>query len=330
MASGRSITHRGSSPPWLLTACSSVPPEGPAAPAARQSRFRGPDLSMKPARLLFTIFFIAACAHAASAEVTFDAKNSAAGAVCKPVYLTLDTGHMDVAPLIADVLKRYQVRVTFFAANERTKTGDGSLGAYWAPWWKARAAEGHEFASHTFDHAYWRADVPSQPGVPQQFRMRPSAGPFEGKELTWSAAQYCEEIGRASARLKDITGKKPLPLFRAPGGKTSPQLLAAARSCGYAHVGWSPAGFLGDELPSDKYPNDALLNKALKGIEPGDVLVAHLGIWSRQQPWAPAVLEPLITGLQSRGFCFKTLREHPEFKAWIEAQPLALTTPTGK
>ena len=25
---------------------------------------------------------------------------------------------------------------------------------------KARAAEGHEFASHTFDHAYWRADLP--------------------------------------------------------------------------------------------------------------------------------------------------------------------------
>ena len=27
--------------------------------------------------------------------------------------------------------------------------------------------------------------------------------------------------------------------------------------------GWSPAGFLGDELPSDKYPNDKLLAQAL-------------------------------------------------------------------
>ena len=25
-----------------------------------------------------------------------------------------------------------------------------------------------------------------------------------------------------------------------------------------------------------------------------DILLAHLGIWSRQDPWAPAVLEPLI------------------------------------
>jgi hypothetical protein len=25
---------------------------------------------------------------------------------------------------------------------------------------------------------------------------------------------------------------------------------------------------------------------------------AHLGIWSRKDPWAPAVLEPLIVGLK--------------------------------
>ncbi|MDB5777764.1 MAG: polysaccharide deacetylase [Polaromonas sp.] len=276
------------------------------------------------------MFSIATFAYAESENGQFGAKNAAEGASCKPVYLTLDTGHMEVAPLMADVLKRHQVKVTFFAANERTKTGDGSLGTHWAPWWKARAAEGHEFASHTFDHAYWRADMPAAPGAPQQFRIRPSAGPSEGKDLIWSASQYCGEIGRASARLQDITGKKPLPLFRAPGGKTSPQLLAAARSCGYAHAGWSPAGFLGDELPSDKYPNAVLLNKALHGVRSGDVLVAHLGIWSRQDPWAPAALEPLITGLQSQGFCFKTLREHPQYKAWIEAQPPVLTTQTGK
>ena len=36
---------------------------------------------------------------------------------------------MEVAPLVADVLTRQHVKVTFFAANERTKTGDGSLGS---------------------------------------------------------------------------------------------------------------------------------------------------------------------------------------------------------
>jgi peptidoglycan/xylan/chitin deacetylase (PgdA/CDA1 family) len=111
-----------------------------------------------------------------------------------------------------------------------------------------------------------------------------------------------------------MTGQAMGPLFRAPGGKTSPALLKAAQACGWQHVGWAPAGFLGDELPSDRYPNDALLAKALAGIRSGDILVAHLGIWSRQDPWAPAVLQPLVAGLKARGFCFATLRTHPVYR----------------
>ena len=231
-----------------------------------------------------------------------------------PVYLTFDTGHMGVAPLVAEVLRRQQVRVTFFAANERTVNGNGSLEVEWAPWWKARAEDGHEFASHTWDHAYWRGDLK---GVEPRFRIRPSAGALAGREFTWDARKYCDNIAYAAERLQDHTGRKPLPLFRAPGGKTSPRLLQAARACGFAHVAWAPAGFLGDELPSDRWPNDALLRQALRDVRAGDILVAHLGIWSRQDPWAPAVLEPLIVGLKARGLCFATLRQHPDYRDWI-------------
>ena len=232
-----------------------------------------------------------------------------------PLYLTFDTGHMDIAPLVADVLKRQDVKVTFFAANERTRVGDGSLGQHWAPWWKARAAEGHEFASHTFDHAYWRGDLP---GAEPRFRIQPSAGAHEGRQFTYDAPKYCAQITQARDRLAELTGKKPLPLFRAPGGKTSPRLLAVAKSCGFEHVGWAPAGFLGDELPSEKFSNEALLKKALHDIKAGDILMAHLGIWSRKDPWAPTVLEPLIMGLKEKGFCFATLREHPAYSTWVK------------
>ena len=74
-----------------------------------------------------------------------------------------------------------------------------------------------------------------------------------------TAWQYCTEIARAADRLRAITGKAPLPLFRAPGGKTSAQLRASAKACGYTHVGWSPAGFLGDELPSERELTDKFL-----------------------------------------------------------------------
>ncbi|MOA16382.1 hypothetical protein D3C78_1365940 [compost metagenome] len=81
-------------------------------------------------------------------------------------------------------------------------------------------------------------------------------------------------------------------------------------------MGWSPAGFLGDELPSERYSNAALLQQALQRIRSGDILLAHLGIWSRKDAWAPAVLEPLIVGLKQQGFCFRTLDAHPDYQRW--------------
>lgn len=221
--------------------------------------------------------------------------------------------------MVAEVLARQHVQVTFFAANEATKNGDGSLGGYWAPWWQARSREGHAFASHTWNHTYWRADVGTE--AAPAFRVRPSAGPRAGNEFTVGAAQYCEDIALAARRLQTLTGQQTLPLFRAPGGKTSPRLDAVARACGYTQVGWSPAGFLGDELPSERFSNALLLQRALKTIRSGDILLAHLGIWSRKDAWAPAVLEPLIVGLKARGFCFRTLREHPDYPQWQATKP---------
>jgi len=235
----------------------------------------------------------------------------------KPVYLTFDTGHMGVAALIAEVLNRQQVKATFFLANEKTVGGGSSLDDLWAPWWKARAAEGHAFGSHTWDHDVWRGDEPRAGAV--AFRMRPTAGPVAFKPRTLDAAAYCRELERPARRFEAMTGQKMGSVFRAPGGKTSKALLEAAAACGWTHVGWAPAGFLGDELPSDRFPNQALLAQALRDVRAGDVLLAHLGIWARKDPWAPAVLDPLITGLKQRGFCFATLREHPQFAAAAKA-----------
>jgi peptidoglycan-N-acetylmuramic acid deacetylase len=252
-------------------------------------------------------------AHASLGQAT------AASAACdKPLYLTLDTGHMAVAPWMAQVLQRQQVKVTFFAAHEPTREGDGSLGQHWASWWAERGREGHEFASHTLDHVYWRADVP---GSEPRFEVRPSAGPNSGQTSRMSEAQYCDQIRAADQRLAQLTGKPSLPMFRAPGGKTSPALLAAAQRCGYRHVAWAPAGFLGDELPSDKFSNQFLRDKALRDIRSGDILMAHLGIWSRKEVWATGVLEPLIVGLKAKGFCFRTLRDHPDYAAWVADHP---------
>jgi peptidoglycan/xylan/chitin deacetylase (PgdA/CDA1 family) len=192
----------------------------------------------------------------------------------------------------------------------------------WAPWWKSLSEQGHRFASHTFDHVYWRSDLGEG-----RFKVRASSGAQAGTQQEWSVQQYCDELTRVDVRFEAMTGQKMLPLFRAPGGKTSPALLDAAQSCGYQHVGWTPAGFLGDELSSAQYPNAVLLERALRNIRSGDILLAHLGIWSRQEPWAPTVLEPLIEGLKKKGFCFATIEVHPDFHPWVLAHSRAVSPP---
>lgn len=246
--------------------------------------------------------------HVAASAAT--AQPAAAEVSCaKPVYLTFDTGHMAVAPLVAEVLSKHDVKVTFFLANERTRTGGNSLDDEWAPWWRARAAEGHAFGSHLWDHDVWQADTPAG------LRVRPTQGPQAGRPRVLDAAAYCTELQKPADRFLAVTGSRMGSIFRAPGGKTSARLIDAAQSCGWSHVGWTAAGFLGDELPSERFPNADLLRRALRDVRSGDVLLAHLGIWSRQDPWAPAVLEPLIVGLKAKGLCFATLREHPQYRA---------------
>ncbi len=253
-----------------------------------------------------------------------------AGSCTRPVYLTFDTGHMGVAPLVAEVLQRQQVKATFFLANEITRPTPGrpagmTLDEHWAPWWKALAAQGHDFGSHTWNHPIWQADLGPSVGDAAQWKMAfrlnsyaPAKAGGQGRpsaaRQVLTGAQYCEELSRSARRFQAMTGHPMRAIFRAPGGKTSPRLLAVAKGCGWQHVPWTPAGFLGDELDSSRYPNATLLRQALKRVQAGDILLAHLGIWSRQDPWAPAVLEPLIVGLKRKGLCFATLRDHPEYR----------------
>jgi peptidoglycan-N-acetylmuramic acid deacetylase len=226
--------------------------------------------------------------------------NASAASCTKPVYLTLDTGGMQSAELIAGILKKHDVKATFFLANEKTFRGDYALDDSWASYWKARVAEGHAFGTHTWRHG---RIMKSAGGA---IRYRPQFGESAGRSLSLSSADFCAELVRVGAQFERLTQRKLDPIWRAPGGYTTPDSISAAKACGFEHVHWSPAGFLGDELSSDTHPNQALLAKALSTIRSGDVLMAHLGIWSRKEVYAPT-LDPLISGLKGKGFCFATI-----------------------
>jgi peptidoglycan/xylan/chitin deacetylase (PgdA/CDA1 family) len=233
----------------------------------------------------------------------FSLGTSVQAAECnKKVYLTFDTGNMAVAEKVAETLKRQNVKATFFLANEKTLRGDFSLDDSWKTYWQERVKEGHHFGSHTYDHTYFIKDGPRD-----EVFEKPQFGPKAGMTVLYNEAAMCKEIRKVGLRFQELTDHSIEKIWRAPGGKTSPTLIRMGNLCGYEHIGWDPAGFLGDELNSDKHPNSSLLDKASRNLKDGDITMAHLGIWSRKDPWAPAVLEQLIVNLKARGFCFGLL-----------------------
>lgn len=215
---------------------------------------------------------------------------------CKgTVFLTFDTGNMDQADFIARTLKQENIRATFFLANTPTRRGDHALDPSWRDYWRARVSEGHVFGNHTWSHYYARRDLASG-----QLQLADR----DGKKFVLDKIQYCAELHRVEQQFQQLTGTKLQGMWRAPGGRTTGQSLRWANDCGFpVHIGWDPAGYIGDDLPSEHFSNEALLKKALNNIKSGDIILMHLGIWSRKTPLAP-ILPSLIDGLKQRGFCF--------------------------
>lgn len=215
------------------------------------------------------------------------------------LYLTIDTGWGREAESIAAAMRAHEVRATLFVADEPTFRGDRSLGPGWAEFWRARAAEGHAFASHTWRHWYFAPD-------PAGGRVRYASRRGEGAEVLDGAA-LCAELSRPIEALRAMAPEgRILPLWRAPGGRTTPNALRLASACGLRHQGWTAHGFLGDELDSAKHPNERLLREALAKIRDGEVLVMHWGVRSRKEPFG-LVFDELLRGLRAKGFCFSIL-----------------------
>lgn len=224
--------------------------------------------------------------------------SAAYGACTGTVYLTFDTGNMAQAETIARILRAEQVKATFFLANEKTFRDDHALDSSWREYWRARVAEGHVFGNHTFRHVYPRRDLPDGKLL---------AAINNGAEVKLDERGFCAELKKADESFHGLTGQHLSGLWRAPGGRTTQNAIRWAANCGWpVHVHWDEAGFIGDELPSEKFPNDKLLTQALERIKPGTVAMMHLGIWSRRDPLAP-ILAPLIQGLKKRGYCFAPL-----------------------
>lgn len=136
----------------------------------------------------------------------------AAGPQCRgTIYLTFDTGSMSQAKYIADTLRKYSVKATFFLADEKTVNGDTTLSPGWAEYWRGLVADGHAFGDHTWHHWYFRGDT-------RDGRVVYSS--YDGKQKTaLDRKAFCAEFERVNAAFRAMTGRPLDPIWRAPGGQ---------------------------------------------------------------------------------------------------------------
>lgn len=237
---------------------------------------------------------------AAGAAGAQEAQAQEAG--CQPLYLVFATGDMHSARQMAPVLQRAKVKATFFAGNSPTVEGDSALSRQWGEWWRQIADDGHALAVQPWDLPLLRGDMPARRGG--GFRVKVQTGVLAGKDYTWDGDKYCNSLAEADRWMSFYGGRDALPLFHAPGGVMSAKLEKAARACGYAHVPW-PENFLNGE-----------------NAQSGAIVLSHLGAHSGQDgEAAAAAFGKMLEGLQARGFCFKTLDEHPDYQQWVKQHP---------
>lgn len=122
----------------------------------------------------------------------------------KQIALTFDDGPDNkYTPKILDILKKNQIKATFFLVGEHAERYPDTV--------KRIAEEGHIIGNHTWDHQ----DLAKLP--PESIH---------------------NEIAKTDEMIKKITGQSP-SLFRAPYGAVNEQVKSDAASSGHMLIGWS-------------------------------------------------------------------------------------------
>ncbi len=154
----------------------------------------------------------------------------------KVVALTFDDGpDEDSTPRVLDLLKRYDVRATFFVVGEQARQNPELI--------HRMVAEGHTVAGHSYYH------------LPQS--------------TLWSSQRYTEELFRCNDVVARLTGLR-MRLYRPPFGVTNPPIARAVKNLGLIPVGWSVRSL--DTITKNR---DRVVDRVMRGLRGGDVILLH-------------------------------------------------------
>ncbi len=152
------------------------------------------------------------------------------------ISLTFDDGpDAQVTPMILEILKKHQVKATFFVIGSKAEQLPDLI--------KQIDKEGHLLGSHSYSHHFFF-------------------------DLFLSRTMQAEMI-RTENFIYSCIGKR-MKLFRPPYGVTNPPLAKAVRRLQYWAVGWSLKS--DDTVIKDEH---ALVNRVTSRVQNGDIILFH-------------------------------------------------------
>lgn len=180
----------------------------------------------------------------------------------KCIALTFDAGPSENSARLLDILKAKQVPATFFLLGARHIEKYPELV-------KRMAAEGHEVASHTWDHKILTQIEPDE---------------------------IRDELKRPNDAIEKLTGHRPT-LMRPPQGRTNDTVNRISKEMGLAEVLWSVTA-------KDYTTNDsALIQKRVLDQASRDGIILLHDIYPGTVPAVPGIID----ALKERGYVFVTV-----------------------
>lgn len=203
-------------------------------------------------------------------------KNGSGKKVC---YLTFDDGPTkDNTAKILDILKKYNVKATFFCLGKMIEANPDVA--------KREYDEGHLVTNHTYYHEYG--------------------------DLYASGESFMKEVNMTQEKIKEVTGEEPFKLMRFPGGSYNAGSYAAEKQeykkllkeNGFYYADWN---CLNGDAESALKSTEELINGVKKtALEDNLIVLMHD---ASAKTTTPEALGPIIEYLKSKGYEFKRLDE---------------------
>lgn len=199
----------------------------------------------------------------------------------KIAYLTFDDGPSKNTIKILDILKKYDVKATFFV-NGNPKSKDI---------YKRIVDEGHTIANHTYTHNY--------------------------KYIYSSVDNFMKDFERLNDFLEETVGIRP-KILRLPGGSNNTvshryggkdimdKIIDELDKKNYIYFDWNVDSYDATALTQDK---EVIINSVLKGAKNKKhaMILFHD---SALKTTTAESLEEIILGLANQGFTFKAIDEY--------------------